>query len=59
MIYLLKGKLSENISLQSQSNNLISNSVSTDSTSPRKKDKINIEFEEIETIDINQEYVNI
>ena len=59
MIYLLKGKLSENISLQSQSNNLISNSVSTDSTSPRKKDKINIEFEEIETIDINQEYVSI
>jgi hypothetical protein len=59
MIYLLKGKLSENISLQSQSNNLISNSVSSDSTSPRKKDKINIEFEEIETIDINQEYVNI
>jgi hypothetical protein len=59
MIYLLKGKLSENISLQSQSNNLISNSVSTDSTSPRKKEKINIEFEEIETIDINQEYVNI
>jgi hypothetical protein len=59
MIYLLKGKLSENISLQSQSNNLISNSNSSDSTSPRKKDKINIEFEEIETIDINQEYVNI